>query len=105
MPKLAKTLTILTIISALILATGSFQAMAQDDTTIHNGDNYERMGVDLVLVRPLSFIATVLGTAVFIVSLPLSAAGGNAQQAFEKLVKEPAKHTFVRPLGEWDTEY
>jgi len=56
-------------------------------------------GVDLVVVRPLWFVATVLGTAAFIVSLPFTIVGGNTGEAGQKLVVAPAKYTFTRPLG------
>lgn len=62
----------------------------------------EAMAVDLVLVRPLSFVATVLGTVAFIVSLPFSILGGNVDEAGTNLVVKPAKTTFIRPLGEFD---
>jgi hypothetical protein len=58
------------------------------------------MAGDLLIVRPLCFVGLVLGTVVFVVSSPFSAIGGNIRQAAEKLVKEPATYTFVRPLGE-----
>lgn len=58
------------------------------------------MAVDLVLLRPLGLAATVLGGVLYVVSLPFSAAGGNADEARQKLVEEPAGYTFQRPLGE-----
>lgn len=54
---------------------------------------------DLVIARPLLLVTTVLGTAVFLVSLPFSAAGGNTLEAAETLVVGPAEATFVRCLG------
>ena len=54
---------------------------------------------DLVLARPFLLVATIVGTAVFIVSSPFSAAGGNLGQAADTLVVGPAKATFVRCLG------
>ena len=44
--------------------------------------------------------STVVGLATFIVTLPFSALGGNIGEAGNTLVVEPAKYTFVRPLGE-----
>ena len=44
-------------------------------------------------------VATVIGTAFYIVSLPFSLAGGNAAEAGEALVVGPAMSTFVRCLG------
>lgn len=57
------------------------------------------MTADAVLVRPLMLVATVLGTAVYVVSLPFSALGGNAGEAGQTLVVTPFKATFVRCLG------
>lgn len=59
------------------------------------------MAVDVVAIRPLGLIATVLGTGLFVVSLPFSALGGNVGEAAESLVKAPARFTFTRPLGEY----
>lgn len=57
------------------------------------------MIADFALVRPLGIVATVLGTAFFVVTLPFSATGGNTKAVFDKLMAEPAKFTFARPLG------
>lgn len=57
------------------------------------------MAGDLVIARPLLLGATVLGSVVYVVSLPFSLAGGNAGEAGETLVVGPAKATFVRCLG------
>jgi hypothetical protein len=54
---------------------------------------------DLVFARPLGVFAIAFGTAVYVVSLPFSLPSGNAGQAFDKLMKEPVKYTFARPLG------
>lgn len=62
------------------------------------------MVVDLVLVRPLGLVATVLGTGFFVVSLPFSILGWNVDEAAVRLVAEPAEFTFLRPLGDFDTE-
>ena len=57
------------------------------------------MAYDLVLLRPLGLVATVGGTAVFVVSLPFSLLGGNVGQASKALVADPLTFTFVRPIG------
>lgn len=58
------------------------------------------MLADTVLVRPFMLVSTVVGVATFIVTLPFSALGGNVGEAGNTLVMEPARYTFVRPLGE-----
>ncbi len=59
-----------------------------------------KMIVDVLLVRPLSLVATATGTALFVASFPFSLLGGNVKAAAKKMVIEPAKYTFVRPLGD-----
>ena len=54
---------------------------------------------DLLIARPFLLVATVVGTAVYVVSLPFSLAGGNAGSAADTLVLGPAKATFMRCLG------
>jgi hypothetical protein len=58
------------------------------------------MAVDLLLVRPVGLAASIVGAALFIVSLPFSALGGNSEAAAEKLINEPVFFTFQRPLGQ-----
>jgi len=58
------------------------------------------MLTDTVLVRVPMFLATVVGVVTFVVTLPLSALGGNVDEAGKKLVIEPAEYTFLRPLGD-----
>jgi len=40
--------------------------------------------------------------AIFVVSVPFSALGGNSQEAWNSLVVSPADYTFKRPLGHFD---
>jgi len=57
------------------------------------------MTADLVLVRPLMIGATVIGSAIFIVSSPFSALGGNFKEAADTLVATPFRSAFMRCLG------
>lgn len=57
------------------------------------------MTADAILARPLLLISTVVGTGIFIVSLPFSALGSNVKEAGSTLVATPFKATFVRCLG------
>lgn len=61
------------------------------------------MGVDVLLIRPVSLVATVLGTGLFVISLPFSLLGQNVDEAAAALVGEPAAYTFLRPLGDFET--
>ncbi len=86
------------LIATLVFIPFGTSAIAGSQT-IGEENSGSVMTADLILVRPLGIVATVLGCAVFIVSLPFSALGGNTKQASQKLVKEPAAFTFTRPLG------
>ncbi len=57
------------------------------------------MVTDVVLVRPVMLAITAVGAVFFVVSLPFSLIGGNAGDAADTLVVQPANNTFVRCLG------
>jgi hypothetical protein len=57
------------------------------------------MAGDLLIARPVGLVMTAAGSALFLVTLPFSAAGGNVAEAGEVLVAGPARTTFVRCLG------
>ena len=61
--------------------------------------NALKMGVDLVLARPVLLAFTAVGTVLYVVSLPFALGGGNADQTADVLVKGPARATFSRCLG------
>ncbi len=92
------------LIAAVLLFTwAASPALAKETLYITGEDrNAVSMIFDLVLLRPLGLVATVVGTAFFVVSLPFSILGGNTGEAAKKLMVEPAKYTFTRPLGAED---
>ncbi len=61
--------------------------------------------IDIILYRPLGFVATVVGSATFVAISPLTAfaAISPPHDAFEiaadLLIMKPAEYTFERPLG------
>jgi hypothetical protein len=57
------------------------------------------VAADLLLARPAGLVATVVGTAIFVVGLPFTLINGSTEQAAQKLIVEPANYTFTRPLG------
>ena len=62
------------------------------------------MTVDLVVARPAGAVATVAWAAIFLVSWPFAALGGNTEETWDSLVADPAAYTFKRPLGDFDHE-
>ncbi len=59
---------------------------------------------DILIVRPVSLAATVVGTALFIVSLPFSIPSDSVETVAKKLVEEPFRYTFMRPIGGFDED-
>ncbi len=85
-------ITTLAVCMLAFASAGHAQAIEEEPTAL-------AMTGDALFARPVLFATTVVGTAVYIVSLPFSLLGGNAAEAGETLVMGPAKATFVRCLG------
>jgi len=88
--KLLTTLCVL----AIGCATPSFAAEDPDPFNVV---------ADVVLVRPACLVATVIGSAFFVVALPIAAISKSVKTTARALVVKPARATFTRPLGDMDT--
>lgn len=84
----------------LISATYPSQALSADDTV--TGDKGTDMVLDLAISRPLGIVATVVGSALFVVALPFTIPSGSVGESADALVKRPIDYTFNRPLGEFE---
>ncbi|MDB5973256.1 MAG: Cation/multidrug efflux pump [Nevskia sp.] len=92
--------------AAAVLLAASASAVAEDgpnasfssenDATPSSG----AILMDVVILRPLSLVGTLLGTAVFVVGLPFELLSGDVSGPANRLVAQPAKFTFTRPLGD-----
>ena len=54
-----------------------------------------------VVVRPLSLLSTIGGSAMYVVTLPFSMASGSDQEAKRLLVDKPYEATFNRKMGDF----
>lgn len=77
---------------ALAISVPAFADRTNEPTAV-------AMTGDLIIARPVGIAITAVGAAVFVLTLPFSAAGGNVKQSAQTLVVKPAKETFVRCLG------
>jgi hypothetical protein len=87
----------LILISALVLTASAPSTSAFDD------GSFEAVAADIIVVRPFSFVATLLGSALFVVSLPVAALSDSVADTTEALVLTPGRMTFTRPVGELST--
>ena len=90
------------IVLSVSVATASHtDAAAREEQVGYDGSppGGYAMAVDGLLARPVLLGMTLVGVAVYLVTLPFSAIGGNAGAASEQLVVSPARATFTRCLG------
>lgn len=84
---------------SLLLTIGtSTHAFARDTT----GD-FEAVAADVIIARPCWLVATVIGGALFVVSLPVAAMSKSVDKTARTLVAKPAHATFTRPLGDFSS--
>ena len=89
------------LVVVLFLGATNLVHAADDAYMVRTEDvSAETIIVDGLLLRPAGIVATVLGTAVFVVTLPFSIPTKSVDKAAQKLVVDPTKYTFVRPLGQ-----
>ena len=89
-----------TFFAAAVLTLSSTAAVAQQDYILDNSPTGGAMAVDLLLVRPVALVGTVLGVGLFVLQLPLALFQGELPaEPARKLVMEPVKFTFMRRLG------
>jgi hypothetical protein len=61
------------------------------------------MIADVVIARPACFVATAVGSVFFVVSLPFALISKSVKQTANALVVVPARATFTRPVGDFDS--
>ncbi len=92
-----KIMILLLAVSLMVIPFGSSAVAKSIQYPIENRG--ELMAADLVVVRPLGIVALLSGTVVFVFSLPFSALGKNVDEAYNLMMVDPARTTFLRPLG------
>jgi hypothetical protein len=101
MRKRCQQLTVVLIVAALVTMPLGVAAQDEAPVTYKKDHGAGLMMADLVFGRTLGLAAMVVGTGFFIISLPFSATGGNTDMAAQRLVADPARYTFQRPLGDF----
>jgi hypothetical protein len=85
----------LTVLCVCLVSLGSVNTSRASDGHALNAV------ADVALVRPGCFLATVIGSAFFVVALPFAAASGSVKETANTLVVQPAQATFTRPVGDF----
>ena len=79
--------------------------------TTYNGRTYtyrrvyssDSVAADVLIARPAWFAETVVGGALFVLSLPFATASGTVDETAHALVIKPARATFRRQPGDFST--
>jgi hypothetical protein len=82
-------------LAVFALIAGAAQVLANEptDTTIIP---------DVLLIRPLGLASIVVGSVVFVISLPVALPTRSVGKVGQRLVLDPVEFTFVRPIGDFD---
>lgn len=91
--------TVAFLLAAVML---SMTAVPAEAATMEEEPSSTAIVFDVLITRPLGIVATAVGAAVFIVGLPFTIPTRSVGIAAEKLVADPLKFTFRRPVGEMD---
>jgi len=74
-------------------------------TSVCAGEAYEwrfaRTTTDIFIARPFTFLATVLGGALWTVALPITVPTHTSQEFYDAVVRQPFEATFNRELGDF----
>ena len=87
------------VLSMLATVPLAYAESGYTKTILEDEVSGEDMILDLVLLRPVGFVATVIGAVAFVVSLPFTIPLKQVDEAAKKMVVKPGKYTFTRPLG------
>jgi hypothetical protein len=89
------------LVAVLFLGVTSLVHAAEDSYMVRTEDvSVEAIIADGLLLRPGGTVATIVGAAVFVITLPFSIPTKSVDKAAQKLIVDPWKYTFVRPLGQ-----
>jgi hypothetical protein len=88
-----KLITALCAIAMLSMSANTASAAADDDL---------KVAADTLVVRPVCLAATIIGSGLFVISLPIAALSHSVKKTAHYLVVRPARATFTRPLGDME---
>ena len=91
-----KTKLITIICAAAILSMGANTASAASDDDL-------KVAADTLVVRPVCLAATIIGSGLFVISLPIAALSHSVKKTAHVLVVRPARATFTRHLGDMES--
>lgn len=99
---------VLSVLISACMAMASSVSAQEESPTPSNAAPGPRVdpaevAADALVVRPVSLVSTVVGAAIFVVALPFAAISGDVKGTGDVLVGAPARYTFRRKLGDFES--
>ncbi len=96
-----KLIAVLSLAALLTLPAATTQASNLSSDYEDTGGT--AIALDVLIARPLGIVSLALGTVIFIVALPYTIPSWTLGRTADKLVADPFRFTFLRPVGEvWE---
>jgi hypothetical protein len=85
----------------LIASVNNFAYAAGETQRTSSKPSASAIAADIVFLRPIGLIGTILGAAGFIITLPVTIPVKKVDAIGQDLVIAPFHYTFERPLGKF----
>lgn len=102
MRRVKTTISMIAIVSVLLMSMASFVRAEGTEPQLveETGVTAEKILADFFVLRPVGIVATAFGAATYLVSLPITLITKSHDTVGKKLVGDPWKYTFQRPVGD-----
>jgi len=90
------------LISAMIAGSIYPNAFALENWNPNDPITDEWKMIDILVARPMGIVAGILGTGIFILSLPYTIPTGGVDEAANTFIKRPFKFSFTRKCPDED---
>lgn len=90
------------LISAMIMGSIYPNALAWAQWNPNDSVTDEWKMIDILVARPMGIVAGILGTGIFILSLPYTLSTGGVDEAADTFIKRPFKFSFTRKCPDED---
>ncbi len=99
MKKLFVTLLMFILVSAVYCPDGWSQPISSSEK------DDELNLLDLLIARPAGFAAGIVGTGIFVVTLPFTIPAGGVQKASKMLITDPFRFSLSRPFPDENEKF
>lgn len=101
--KQLKTILLLLLTLSLVVTSLCSMGWAADNSFGKNDPSlHEWAAIDVLAARPIGIVAGIVGSAVFVVSLPFTIPTGGVRDAADMFIVRPFQFSFVRQFPDED---